>query len=265
MSCQSASVNGVKFAAVELVGSHHAVRIPDIDGAAGGQRKEIGAGVRLRLPANAAAFVKFHAVDNDKTAVFKDVTGHERLGQKVQGGAVNDYFGTAHGIDERPAGGVAHDIHLAALGAVHEGLTDVAMDHQLAPLHNLAQLVLGVAVHLDLHAVDARGQIVPGTAVHVDPDAIAFQTEAATGEALTFVPVNQEVLPTQIKGLHLVTGVAVIPLRRETGGIQYQNGIGLGGRGEAAPGLPIKPAVPAWGGFAHFGGGLEDVVQGIQG
>ncbi len=113
----------------------------------------------------------------------KRVAGHERLGQEVQGGAVDDHPRAAHGVDHGPAGGVAQHVDLAALGAVEERLAHVAVNDELAALGDLADLVLGVAVDVDLQPVHAGAQVVARVVVAVDPQAVGAGAEAGGVEA----------------------------------------------------------------------------------
>ncbi len=95
---------GHDFAAVQLFVHHLLVGIPDENRPAGGQGKEVRAGIGAGLDLDPSPVIELHAVDDDKTAAVHGVAGHEGFGQEVQGRAVDHHPGAAHGVDEgRPA------------------------------------------------------------------------------------------------------------------------------------------------------------------
>ena len=185
--------------------------------------------------------VELHAVEDDEAAAVERVAGHERLGEEVEAGAVDDDARPADGVDQRPAGGVAEDVDVAALGAVQERLADVAVDDELAALHDLPELVLPVAVDDDREAVDAGGQVVAGAAVDVDAHVLRFRPQAAAGEALPAIAVADEAAPAQLVGATHQDGVAVVALRREAFGVDDQRLLARLRRREQLARLPVDP------------------------
>ena len=150
------------------------------------------------------------------------IAGHERLGQEVQGRAVDDHARAAHGVDHRPAGGVAQHVDLAALGAVEEGLAHVAVDDQLAALGDLAELVLGVAVDVDLQPVHAGAQVIARVVVAVDPQAVGRRAEADGVEPRAAAVVVNDVPPAEVEGPDRQGRVAVVAFGGEAAGVDQQ-------------------------------------------
>ena len=70
--------------------------------------------------------------------------------------------------------------------------------------------------------------------------------------------------PPEFEGPAQETGVAAVPFRGKTGGVQDQHRV-VPGRGlKAVPGLKIDPAVAAGVRFAQSGGGLKNLGQGLH-
>ena len=190
------------------------------------------------------------------------IAGHERLGQEVQGGAVDDHPRRADGVDHRATGGIAQHVDLAALGAVEERLSHVAVDDQLALLADLAELVLGVAVDVDLQAVHAGAEIVARVVVAVDPQTRRCRDRSPT--PWNRVPrrvVVDQTPPAEVVGLDRQRRIAVLAFGRETAGVDQQRRLAGPRAAQAVPGVP---------GDAYVGAGplvvaqrlpLEDLLQ----
>src|SRR5208337_4765300 len=97
--------------------------------------------------------------DNEATAV-EWVARHERLGQIIKAGAVDDHAGLSDGVDERTPGGVAQHECVPTFAGIEERLADTAIYDERPVFHDLGQLILSVAMHDHLRSVDAGGQIV---------------------------------------------------------------------------------------------------------
>ena len=171
---------------VKLFGHYFLMGVPDINGPTGGQRKEIGTGIGRFLRDNIPLGVNGQAVDNDKSSPLMGVSGHEGFDQKIQGGAVDDYFGPAYGIDQRASGGITQHINFTAFGPVQKGLSYIAVDHQFATIEDLPQLVLGIAVNHNFQSVDSGGQVIPAAPIGIDANPSGVRSQFATQKMPAF-------------------------------------------------------------------------------
>ena len=70
--------------------------------------------------------------------------------------------------------------------------------------------------------------------------------------------------PAQLEGLAQQPGVAVVAFRRESRGVDDQDGVGLLGRRQLRPAVPVDAAVAAGLIFAHCRGSVEKLGQGLH-
>jgi hypothetical protein len=151
------------------------------------------------------------------------VPGHDRLGQVVQTGAVDDHSRFPDGVDERPSGGVAEDVDASSLPAIHESLPDIAMDDQFARGEDLPQLILPVAMDGHAGAIQSGGEIVARAPVHIDLDAVGAGPEAAAEEALPVRPEDQKPLPALLRAVAEDERYPLLPFHGEPGAIDGQD------------------------------------------
>ena len=127
--------------------------VPDINGAATGQREQVAAWILGVEVDDATVDVEVDPVEDHEPAALERIAGHERLRQIVQGCAVDDHTWPPHRIDEGPPGCVPQDVDLTAFGPIQERLPRVAVDGEFAGLQDLADLVLRIVMHVHLYSV----------------------------------------------------------------------------------------------------------------
>ncbi len=185
MTAQSRVFEWGELAAVELLVGNLALGIADVNGATGSQREQVAAGVRRIQLDDLALVIEGDPVEDHEAAAFQRVPSHERLGQIIEAGPIDDYAGLADRVDEGPARGITQHKRLSAFAGVKKGLADTAVDDELSVFHDLRQLILGVTVNENLRSVNPRGQIVPGGTVDVNAHASGVRAQAIGDEAMT--------------------------------------------------------------------------------
>src|SRR5664280_531466 len=147
-------------AAVELLFDQFTMRVPNVNRATRGQRKQITTRVRGSQFDHAPTRIELDAVQDNKSAAIKGIASHERLCQEVEASAVDDDARTPHRVDQWAPRCISKHVNFATLGAVHKRLAHIAINYEPPPFGNLAYLVLRVTVYVDMFPVHPAGEVI---------------------------------------------------------------------------------------------------------